>query len=338
MTFSNYQPRVVSKDERSNLSAVIPLRTPYVVMIDPASVCNLKCLFCPTGDAQLIKSTGRYQGLLSEAIFAKLIDGISEFKDPVKVLRLYKEGEPLLNKNFIDFVKLARSSRNIKRIDTTTNGLPLNPDLNYELSVSGINQINVSVNGMSDETYFRLTKKRVNTRELFSNIVDLCKKCAETGVEVYVKAIRENLSDAEQKEFVEYFSQHAQRIYFEGLQPNWPNFEFDYITPEYTTGHYGQPLENRDVCPFIFYMMVVNADGSVSACVQDWQHEMIMGDLRTESLDKIWRGEKLYELQRAHLEMRRNDYRNCSVCPVLRHGALDNIDSLRKTIALRLER
>ena len=30
-----------------------------------SSACNFKCTFCPTGDRELIKSTGRYQGALA---------------------------------------------------------------------------------------------------------------------------------------------------------------------------------------------------------------------------------------------------------------------------------
>ena len=46
---------------RHRLLEVVPLDTPYVMFIDPSSVCNFRCRFCPsnqydcrTGDAAWI--------------------------------------------------------------------------------------------------------------------------------------------------------------------------------------------------------------------------------------------------------------------------------------------
>ena len=212
----NYRKRTAY--ERTSLESVVPLKTPYVIMVDPASVCNLKCLFCPTGDLKRIKETGRYQGLMKPEIFEKILDDVTNFPDPIKVLRLYKEGEPLVNPKFTEFVHAAKRNKNILRVDTTTNGLNLSPSLNQELIDSGIDQINISVNGMTEETFLRLTKKSVNINKFVDNIIDLCNRSGDT--EIYVKAIRENLSDFERELFIEKFSDYADRIYFEGLQPN----------------------------------------------------------------------------------------------------------------------
>lgn len=328
------KPRTVDPNNRENLGEVLPLMTPYVVMVDPSSACNLRCLFCPTGDIPRIKETGRYQGLMSIETYEKIIQQIDGFSAPIRVLRLYKEGEPLLNKEFPRFVRLAKQTAKILRVDTTTNGLPLTPSLNQDLVDSKIDQINISVNGMTEETFYRLTKRRVNIKTYIANIIDLCKRSEES--EIYIKAIHENLPPAEREMFFDVFSSHADRIFLEHLQPNWPDFEFDYDHEDYTVGHYGQPLEQRSVCPYIFYMMVINADGSVSACVQDWQHELVVGDVREESLTEIWSGAILEQLQTDHLNLRKDNYRSCQVCPVLRHGTLDNIDDSRKKILLKL--
>ena len=310
--------------DREDLGPVLPLPTPYVLMVDPSSACNLRCKFCPTGDPRLIKETGRFQGFLSMERYEKLIADLDTFDKPIRILRLYKEGEPLLNPHFCDMVRLAKASGRVERVDTTTNGIALTHSLSEDLVASGIDQINISVNGLTTDQYQSFTRRRVDTEVLFDEIDYLCRISGSTTI--YVKCIGDHLSVAEQAEFTERFMPVADKVFIENLQPNWPQFSFEYMTPEYGAGHYGQPLEDREVCPFIFYMMVVNSDGSVSACVQDWNHTLVAGTLDDASLGDLWNGAFMTKLRRSHLSFERECFSNCASCPVLRHGCLDNID------------
>lgn len=310
---------------RVKLEDFIPLEAPFVIMVDPSSACNLRCKFCPTGDLQLIKSTGRYQGYMTLPMFKKIICDLDEFVSPIKTLRLYKEGEPLVNPKFPEFVEIAKKSNKIGRIDTTTNGILLKPDLSKRIIESGIDQINISINGVSKDQYKFLTKSKIDFEKLVDNIAYL--HSISGDCEIYIKAIEENLSDEEKDIFFNIFGEISDRIYLEHLQPNWPNFSFNYSDVNYTVGHYGQPLDEKNVCPYIFYILVINADGSVSACVQDWPHYLKIGDLNKESVRSVWNGLRLKDIQIKHLQGKRCDIQMCSVCPVMKHGLLDDIDS-----------
>jgi len=200
----------------------------------------------------------------------------------------------------------------------------LTRSLSTALLESEIDQINISLNGLSDTHYEQYTQRKIKVENLIEEVRYLCRNSEKTTI--YIKCIKEHLTTEEQDLFLQIFSGYADKIYLEGLQPNWPQFEFDYIKVKYEKGHYGQELLQREVCPFIFYMMVVNSDGSISACVQDWNHELIIGNARSSTLLDIWNGPDMNKLRRSHLEKKRKDYQNCSSCPVLLHGCLDNID------------
>jgi hypothetical protein len=43
------KPRI-NLENRTPLHEVIPLATPMIVFVDPASACYFQCTFCPTGD------------------------------------------------------------------------------------------------------------------------------------------------------------------------------------------------------------------------------------------------------------------------------------------------
>jgi len=160
-------------NKRVKLEDFVPLKAPYVLMVDPSSACNQKCIFCPTGNTGLIENTGRYQGVMRLDLFCKIIDETNDFENPIKTLRLYNQGEPLLNKNLPEMIKYAKRSKKIIKIDTTTNGVLLNPSLNERIVEAGIDQINISVNGINSEQVFKITRTKIDFQKYIKNIKNL---------------------------------------------------------------------------------------------------------------------------------------------------------------------
>ncbi|MBH0183301.1 MAG: radical SAM protein, partial [Nitrospira sp.] len=151
------KPRI-NLENRTPLQDVIPLETPFIVFIDPSSSCNFQCTFCPTGDRDLIKETGRFQGVMNFDLYRKLIDDLASFPQSIKVLRLYKDGEPLLNKRLADMIAYAKRSGHVPYIDTTTNGALIDPSRMGPLIEAGLDKVNISVYGMRPEQYSTFTK------------------------------------------------------------------------------------------------------------------------------------------------------------------------------------
>ena len=120
-------------EERVNLANAVPLSAPLTVLIEVVSVCNLRCHFCPTGDVKLTKETGKFRGLIDLELFRKVIADINALPTRVKALHLHKDGEPLMHPKFCDMVLEAKRSANIEKVETTTNGTLLNPELNRRL-------------------------------------------------------------------------------------------------------------------------------------------------------------------------------------------------------------
>ena len=86
---------------------------------------------------------------------------ICEFKSPIKVLRLYKDGEPLLNPNFAKMVKYAKDKKCSERIDTTTNASLLTPEKNIEIIKAGLTRINISIEGVNSQQYLNFSGYKI---------------------------------------------------------------------------------------------------------------------------------------------------------------------------------
>ena len=55
---------------------ILPLRVPLLVWIDPTNMCNFKCVFCPTGDSELLKKVGRPKGIMTKKTFNKVVNDL----------------------------------------------------------------------------------------------------------------------------------------------------------------------------------------------------------------------------------------------------------------------
>jgi len=324
------KPRI-NTEGRPALETIIPLATPLVIFVDPASACNFKCVFCPTGHRDTIADTGRFQGLMSFDVFKKVVDDLIEFESPVKVLRLYKDGEPFLNKRLADMVSYAKKSGCVDVVDTTTNASLITPERIGPVLDAGLDKINISIEGMTSQQYQSIAGVKFDFAKLVENVKWLY---AHRGkCEVCIKIINETVTPDERRDFFATFGDYCDRIFVENFAPCWPEFDVKAFTgAEMTTGLYGQDIVSAEVCPYIFYGYSVNADGLVSACFIDWARKLIIGDVRKQSMRDIWSGAEMNKLRLMHLEGKRKQNPVCGSCGQLSHCGADNIDKHREAL------
>lgn len=331
---ASIRPRI-NLESRTRLEEIIPLPTPMILFVDPASTCNFHCKFCPTSNSELIKETGRWQGQMDFELFRKIIDDLKEFPETLRVLRLYKEGEPFLNKRLADMVRYAKESGLVEYIDTTTNGSLLDPERIRPVLDAGLDRINISVNGMSDEQFLEFAGIRLSFEKFVERLRFLYE--IKGDCEIAIKIAGDFLSDKEKQRFFTTFGDCADRVFIENVAPCWPEFAVEKrLGLNITRGIYGQPISRVETCPYVFYSVSVNSDGSVSLCFLDWAHKLVIGNVRNQSLKEIWDGEPLFRHRMEQLGGRRNQNPVCQECGQLSHGLPDNIDPYVDMLATRL--
>lgn len=321
--------------DRQKLEEVIPINTPYIVYIDPTNTCNFKCAFCPTGDTSLLKEVGRKHSSINLEFFKKIIDDISQFDNKLKLLSLYKDGEPLLNKEFPKMVEYAKKANIADKIWTKTNGSLLNPDLNSQLIDAGLDMIHISVEAISSNGYREIAKVDIDYDEYLGNIKDLYEK--RKDCKIYIKIIDCELSLEDKKKFFNDFENIADFVSIENLM-GWSYSNIKDFTLGVKSDTYdGLPLVKKKVCAYPFYVLAVNADKSVSVCGNDWAYETSIGDISKNSLKEIWFGKKLFAFRKMMLENRRHENKACADCYYLQIVP-DNIDEHAEKILKNLEK
>ena len=315
------------RTDRVRLADVVPLAGPYSLYVDPSSACNFSCSFCPTGHDDLVKKSYQRRAL-SFDIFTKLIDGLSEFPGSLKVLRLNKIGEPTLNKRLVEMIRYAKRSRRVEWIDFATNGSLLKAKYLNELVGSGLNRLNVSLEGLTSADYLLNAKVDFNFNELIDSLTRL--RNMKPDFEILIKIPGDFVkTDRRKKIFYETFDNLADFLFIEELTNIWPDFQVEQRAgvDTKTVGQYQTKIiSGKNTCSVILYSLTVNSDGTVSACCSDWDQKIILGDLNTASLKDIWHSEVHINLIRKHLAGERQSHPVCGKCGHVSNAQLDDID------------
>ena len=317
----------IQLENRTDLKSEIPLKTPYCIFIDPSSACNFKCKFCMN---QKIKRPA----IMRLDFFKKLIDDLNEFDDPIKTIRLYGFGEPLLNTWFCDMVKYAKSSAKVLKVDTTSNASQLVPHLNNEIINSGLDRINISIEAMSTEKYRVFTRNNdVSFDAIVGNISNLFKN--KKQLTIFVKIAGDYLTEEEKELFIKTFTPISDGCAIEHTMNCWKDFNVSGVNKE--IGVYGQPREQVMVCPYVFYSFMIHADGIASSCFLDWNKKLVIGDAKNESLKDLWNGRLMNYLRTTMLLKKRKFHPICCDCDQLAAGMPVDLDDHAEEIKLRLK-
>ena len=118
---------------------------PYILVVDPTNVCNLRCPLCPTG----LLEPGRKGSMMPWETFQSTIDQLSPWAYKVN---LFNWGESLLNKETTRMISYA----NDKGLATTLSSnlsIKLSDEQIEDLVNSGLEFLCLSIDGATQETY-----------------------------------------------------------------------------------------------------------------------------------------------------------------------------------------
>jgi radical SAM protein with 4Fe4S-binding SPASM domain len=324
-------------EKRTPLQDVIPLETPFLLYVDPSSACNFRCQFCPTGHLDLLRASNYKRRVMDLPLFEKLLRDLDAFPQALRVMRMNKIGEPLLNRNLPTMIRLAKESGRVRYIDFATNASVFSPELLVSLVKAGLDRLNISLEGVSNKQYAEHANVDFDFQKLVDQIRWLYPR--RDNCEVTIKVPGDYLSAEDREKFFDLFGDYCDRIFIEELSPIWPEFDLENragVAASKTEGQYRETVEDKDICTYIFYAMAINADGTVSACCPDWNQKLVVGDLKAETLRDIWHSPGMSQLRRLHLQGRRRDNPVCGTCGHIKYSQIDNIDPYRERLLAKL--
>lgn len=315
---------IVNKN-RVNLGEALPLDTPFSLFIDVCNACNFKCKFCAiqTTEIENFKKT-----VMPWELYKKVVDDLTGFSSSLKMLRLTANGEPLINKDLPRMIAYAKEKQIAEHIEIVTNASLLTPELSELLITAGLDRIRISIEAIDAKGYEMMCGEKIDWNKFTSNLkyfYDHRKQC-----EVYIKTVDAAVKTEKEKEvFYKEFENMCDKISIEHVIPIWTDYEkiYDDFDIEKEEGLHGHKIKEVDICPFPFYSFVINPDGEVTVCCNDWRRGISMGNIQYENVCDIWHGERYRNFLRGMIKNGRlNNHSTCATCEYPKFDAVDNLD------------
>lgn len=302
-------------DDRLKLSKVIPLDTPFTINIYPSNACNFKCIYCVQSlDLKILDSKYNFKrDIMSLDTFKKIVIQAKMFPKKIKLVSFMGQGEPLLNLNLPEMVKITKDANIADRIDIITNASLLTHQKSDELIEAGLDVLRISIQGINSEKYKSVSQVDINFEEFISNIEYFYKK-SRNQCKLYVKTMDACLDKGQDDLFYKIFDKITDRMFIEQIKPVYDGVDYSRFKTSLKTDRRGYKHEKRYVCPLPFYTLSIWPNGDVIPCSAI--HKVnCLGNVNTENLLNMWNSKSLRNFQIMQLKKLGNKHIQCGVCP-----------------------
>ena len=282
---------------------------PSFISIEISSVCNLSCPQCMKGNNNI----SRVQNFFDFNIYKKLLEVNGKY---LLNTILYFQGEPLMNKNFFDFVTEA-GKYNIYT-QTSTNGQLITDEIAKKLVLSKLDRIIISIDGTTQNSYskYRVGGKLDKVIAAIDNIVSAKKKFNSKFPKIEAQFIVFNFNENEIDDFKNLCKiHHVDICSIKSAQLLDPNNDFYLLPKNEKYRRYkkenGVWITKKDIHHLCFRAWsgaVISSDGNVVPCCFDKNCNFVFGNISDPvynyNLKKIMKCEKAINFRKRLMDNR----------------------------------
>lgn len=283
---------------------------PSQIIVDATEVCNLACIHCPHPEFK--KSSHYAARYLAPDLHHKMVDEVREFgRGRTQYIRYTSNGEPMVHPHIYDMLDYAVTHSGVF-VTLTTNGTILNRKRIAKLLASGLHMVDVSIDAFTNNTYAAV---RVNgdlevTRANVLQLLNI-KRETNSACRIVVSFVEQSQNAHESDDFERYWKdQGVDRVVIRRLHSAAGGVISiaDNMRSE-------QASAPRYPCLYPWERIMLNPQGQLAFCPQDWTHGSAMADYRITTIRDLWQSETYRHLREAHLTNNFCDHRFCAQCP-----------------------
>ncbi len=279
---------------------------PLAISIEPTTACNLGCPECPSG----LRAFSRPTGSIKKEFYQQVIDQLHK---ETFYLNFYFQGEPYINKNFLDMVEYA-SKKNIYTA-TSTNAHFLDDKTAKRTIESGLDRLIISIDGVTQEVYenYRRNGSLEKVLEGAKNIIhwkrELKSKTPHVIFQFLVVGPNEHQIEDVKKlgrdmGADEVRLKTAQIYDYKHGNPLIPSIDKYSRYKEMPDGTYCIKNKLANHCWKLWHSCVITWDGRVIPCCFDKDAKYTLGKLADKSFREIWQDKPYYNFRQQILKGR----------------------------------
>lgn len=273
---------------------------PPCLQIEPASICNYRCVFCYQVDTAFTTPKNGHMGLMSLDLFKQVVD---QAEGRCEAVTLASRGEPLIAPKIDAMLNYMTGKFLAAKLNT--NAWYLDERKAHAVLQADLNTVVFSADAAAEPLYSQL---RVNGKldrvvENVARFRDIrARDYPQSRVITRVSGVRYS-SDQSFEEMNRFWGELVDQVAFVDYNP-WEN-------------SYERPFTGvESPCTDLWRRMFVWWDGIVNPCDVDYRSTLAVGRLEAP-LSDLWRGEAYTRLRDAHLNQQRGQVGPCNRCSVV---------------------
>ncbi len=277
-------------------------RQPRYIQIETVTGCDAKCPFCPQ------RKINRQPAVMPDRIWKKIID---DTRGLGITYRPFLQNEALMDKRLSEIIGYIRQDPT-SRVEINTNGHQLDEERAGRLIEAGIDVIRFSIDAFSEKTYAKC-RIGLDYRRVVDNIKNFIRIASRDHrhVTVEVRMIDMETNRHEQHDFIEYWSQRADRALIVPLY-NWP---------------WDKGVEAvQKPCIKMREEMFFYSNGQAVLCCWDIAGRAVIGDVTKENVLDIWNGDVRRRLAEYLSRGERKRIPLCSRCDAYKERHFEGFD------------
>jgi radical SAM protein with 4Fe4S-binding SPASM domain len=278
---------------------------PMIVAVETVSMCNAACAFCP----HPASGKNEHQEVMSDGVFDMILTECATQSD-LRVFNLSFQNEPLLDPHLFDLLRTARSALQPGvAISLVTNGSLLRGRKLQALLADPPDLLKISVTGIDVDTYEQ-AMKNLRFHVTLNNIERLLELVRDRDrpqvvINCVMTAAMETIGIRKIRAF---WAERGATLHVMNLENR-----AGALPAEYLTANAG-PQNLRAWCKRPEEQLSIWPNGDVALCCADWTKQVVLGNVRTHSLQEIWRNETIGRYRDALRRGRADTLSPCDHC------------------------
>lgn len=209
------------------------------------------------------------------------------------VIQLHGYGDPLLDQNIDKYVKILKD-RGLKSY-FSCNPRNINLEKTYKMMDNGLDYIKYSIESVDDSVSEEVRGNKANFKQCFEDICKIIdyKNKNSLDTEIVITMINLNREDQED-DFMKLKKEFEERnvyIYLKSENGLWYRQEY----------HPTKSIHWSGICKHPWMTMTIKSNGEAAMCMEDFNNEIILGDVKKNSLSEIWDGELYKQFRKEHI-------------------------------------
>jgi hypothetical protein len=286
---------------------------PEQVSVEITAACDAKCVHCPRQEMD------RDMKPMPAELFKKLVANCAELGVREICPNGYGEICTMPLPQLTEYFGYIAASGWKGRILINTNGNRMNEERARLFIEHGVRLINVVIDGATAETAeaIRVNLKFDQIEENVRRLIAMRDRAGKRYPKVRVGMILMPQNEPEMPAFYAKWNGVADYVEVSGFSSR-----IESVKPAQLVqlGVPGKPVPepvasaSATACVKPFKDLNIWADGIAVLCCEDWNEEHVVGDLKTQTIAEIWRGERLAEVRRKHRAGCGGDVPLCAKC------------------------